>query len=141
MGIIKGEVKNRQRSIVSLLVIFVVVALAVRYLLYRDPRRQLTECKSNQKNIGTAMEMYSTDWSGHYPDRLTKLVPNYLDALPTCPAAGAMTYQMEYGPKAAHNKASFSDYYYLYCAGQNHSRAGLPENTPAYDGVMSTHER
>ena len=28
---------------------------------------QLTACKSNLKNIATALEMYSTDNSGQYP--------------------------------------------------------------------------
>ena len=87
------------------------------------------------------MEMYSTDWSGHYPDRLPKLVPNYLDALPTCPAGAAMTYEMEYGPEAPHNEAGFHDYYYLYCGGKYHSQAGVPENIPAYDGCNTVHER
>jgi hypothetical protein len=124
-----------------LLAILTLVAFTVRYLHYRDPQRQLTECKSNLRNLGTAMEMYSTDWSGHYPDRLRKLVPNYLHVLPTCPAVEAMTYQMEYGPEASHNEGGFHDYYYLYCAGQNHSRVGIPENIPAYDGCGSVHER
>jgi hypothetical protein len=131
----------RQRHILSSLAMLALVALTLRYLHYKDPQRQLTECKSNLKNLGTAMEMYSTDWSGHYPNRLLKLVPNYLDALPTCPTCEAMTYQMEYGPEASHNEAGFHDYYYLYCEGHNHSRAGVPENIPAYDGIVSTHER
>jgi hypothetical protein len=36
---------------------------------------QLTACKSNLKNLGTAMEMYSTDWSGHYPRPISRTSP------------------------------------------------------------------
>lgn len=52
----------------------------------------LTFCNSNVKNIGTAFEMYATDWSGKYPTSLTQLTPNYLKTLPECDAAGKMSY-------------------------------------------------
>ena len=47
-------------------------------------RGGLTQCKSNLKNIGTALEMYSTDYEGKYPSGLSSLVPNYLKAIPDC---------------------------------------------------------
>lgn len=56
----------------------------------------LTACKSNLKNIGTAFEMYSTDWSGHYPKDISRLTPNYLKTFPECPQAGKDTYSDSY---------------------------------------------
>lgn len=45
----------------------------------------LMACKSNLKNIGTALEMYSTD-HGTYPRNLTELTPDYLKTVPKCPS-------------------------------------------------------
>jgi hypothetical protein len=132
--------KHRQH-ILTLIALLALVALAVHLLHGEDPQGQLTECHSNLKNLSTAMEMYSTDWSGHYPDRFEKLVPNYLKTLPACPVSGAVTYEIEYGAEAPHNECGFQDYYYLYCAGEYHSRAGAAENCPALDGSMSFLER
>lgn len=52
----------------------------------------LTQCKSNLKNIGTAMEMYSTDCGGRFPHDASCLTPNYLKRIPTCPTVGSDTY-------------------------------------------------
>jgi hypothetical protein len=140
-----GATRMRQRAwrrhYFTLIALIALIAIVVSVLHREDPQRNLMECKSNLKNLGTAMEMYSTDWSGHYPDRFEKLVPNYLETLPSCPAVGAVTYEMERGPEAPHNEAGFQDYYYLFCAGNNHARAGVPENGPGYDCCMSILER
>ncbi len=56
----------------------------------------LTACKSNLKNIGIALEMYSTDWSGSYPKSMTQLTPNYLKTIPKCPKAEGDTYSGSY---------------------------------------------
>ena len=53
---------------------------------------QLTACKSNLKNIGTGLEMYSTDWSGRYPEDIDAITPDYLVRIPECPSAGTDTY-------------------------------------------------
>jgi len=42
----------------------------------------LTAMKSNLKNIGTALEMYSSDHKGRYPEKLDYLTPDYLKTLP-----------------------------------------------------------
>ena len=46
----------------------------------------LSACQTNLRNIACAVEMYSTDWSGRYPANLALLTPDYLRAIPTCPA-------------------------------------------------------
>jgi len=58
----------------------------------RRPARHLAGCVRNLKNLGTALEMYSTDASGRFPKSLARLTPSYVKAIPTCPAAGTDTY-------------------------------------------------
>ncbi len=102
----------------------------------------LTICKSNLKNIGTALEMYSTDYSGHYPRNLGLLVPNYLKALPVCPTAGYVTYRAEFGPSAPGNeKEPFEDYYLVECTGANHLDYQVPADYPKYNGIEGLIER
>jgi hypothetical protein len=128
----------RNLQILGLLGVLALIALGAQTLDREDAQRDLEGCKSNLNNLSTAMEMYSTDWSGHYPNRFDKLVPNYLKELPPCPATGSVTYEMEYGPRAPHNEEGFQDFYYLYCSGANHSGIGLAENQPNHGPARCT---
>ena len=77
---------------------------------------QLTACKSNCKNIATALEMYSSDNKGRYPANVAKLTEgNYLKVIPTCPAAGKVTY--------LYHGSSEPDSFRFACAGNNHAKA------------------
>jgi hypothetical protein len=105
-------------------------------LTYRHHRGgQLTACKSNLKNMGTAMEMYSTDYSGKYPTDISLLTPNYLKTIPNCPQAGRVTYTLQTGPDAGYNTPGFKDYYFFQCEGDNHKSYDVPPNYPQYDGI------
>ncbi len=95
------------------------------------PSGHLTACKSNCKNLATALEMYSSDNQGLYPSHLGLLTTgNYLKVIPTCPSAGQVTYtDYAVSPKQT--------YFRFSCVGNNHARAytGFPkssENFPAY---------
>lgn len=90
---------------------------------------QATACQSNLKNIGTALEMYSTDNKGHYPDSLGKLTPGYLRMLPTCPAAGKDTYTKSY------TSATEPDVFTVYCSGHHHRASGIPADHPSYSST------
>jgi len=82
----------------------------------------LTACKSNCKNLATALEMYSTDNKGLYPITLDPLITgNYLRLIPTCPAAGRDTYT-DYRTFKRRTSFRFS------CVGNNHAKAfsGFP---------------
>jgi hypothetical protein len=83
---------------------------------------QLTACKSNLKNLGTAMEMYSTDHSGRYPKTLAQLTPDYLKVIPTCPAGGV------YFMKSSANP----DSYRIECRTDAHKAQGIAGNKPFY---------
>jgi len=94
----------------------------------------LTACKSNLKNIGTALEMYSTDFEGRYPTSSLLLTPRYLKTIPTCPTVGSVTYVF--------TMASKPDAYTVVCAGTNHSGAGVREaNYPQYTSELGLIER
>lgn len=110
-------------------------ALLVPNFIRARAQGRLTGCKSNLKNIGTALEMYSMDFGGRYPERLQRLIPNYLHVIPTCPLAGRDTYSDSY--------SSFTepDGYRYCCAGDSHRHEGRPPNYPAYDAISGLQER
>lgn len=94
---------------------------------------QTTACKSNLKNIGMALEMYSTDYAGLYPTSPGLLTPNYLKTIPTCPSTGWVTYQFQL--------SSHPDLYTVVCDGANHRAAGIEGNYPQYTSFMGLIER
>ena len=107
---------------------FIIVQTMSRFKTARG-QGQVTACMSNMRNIGTALEMYSTDNEGHYPASLTQLTPDYLRIIPTCPAAEKQTYVDSY--QVSQNPDAYS----FYCKGDNHSIVGVPENYPSYNST------
>jgi hypothetical protein len=86
---------------------------------------QLIACKSNLKNLGTALEMYAVDHEESYPKTLVPLTPDYLLALPTCPTGnGTAVYNYQLQPGTSH--------FELQCQG-DHSKVGVERGLPAYD--------
>ena len=106
-----------------------------------DPSAQLAACKSNLKNIGTACEMYSTDFKGAMPPSMDRLTPNYLKTIPRCPVTKDVTYHLSVGPRAPMNSTGGVAYYYIECVGGNHAAVGTRGNYPAYNGVRGVIER
>jgi hypothetical protein len=104
-------------------------------------RRAITGCKANLKNIGTALEMYSTDTGGSYPRSLTALAPKYFKTIPFCEAAGQPNYKVYFGRSAPFNAGGQEDYYFVECAGENHTSVGVTANYPAYNGIQGLIER
>ena len=86
----------------------------------------LTACKSNLKNMATALELYASDFGGRYPPRLEQLSKgSYLKQIPTCPAAGEMTY-------TNYHASQNPDDYHLACSGDNHAKAYTGYSAPSY---------
>lgn len=119
----------------------VIAATLVPNFVRARARGQLTNCKSNLKNIGTAMEMYSTDYSGKYPTSMALLTPKYLKTIPECPAAGRISYEATFGQGVAYNSNNFQEYYFIECKGDHHANVSVPENYPQYDGIQGLIER
>lgn len=140
--------KIRRRSggftLIELMIVIAIIAILAAILVPNFIRAraqgQLTACKSNLKNIGTAMEMYSTDWSGKYPSGIGSLTPNYLKTIPICPAEGTDTYTTGFS-RTLGNPGAYQDYYYVACQGGNHESVNVSGNYPAYNGVVGLIER
>ena len=117
-------------------VVLLLAAILVPNFMKARARGQLTACKSNLKNIATALEMYASDNKGRYPvslDRLTTDPKPYLKTIPTCPAAGKVTYQ-DYRFSTKPDAFSFS------CCGNNHGASyngfrADSSNYPRYTAV------
>ena len=88
---------------------------------------KLTACKSNLKNLATGLEMWASDHRGAYPSDLNQLVgENYLQNIPTCPAARRDTYSRTYRRKGSGFELS--------CGGCHHHDANLHQpDYPRYD--------
>ncbi len=114
----------------------VVAAILVPNFVKARSQGQLTACKSNQKNLATALEMYSTDYSGYYPKDLKPLISGqYLRQIPTCPAAQADTYSQSY------EVATQPDMFSFCCKGEHHRGAGIPADYPRYNAMEGLSER
>ncbi len=74
----------------------------------------LAICKSNLKNIGLGLEMYSVD-HGTYPRELKDLTPVYLKVLPTCPSG------------KSYDADIVGEEYLVFCAGGWHGKGRLSE--------------
>ena len=123
-------------------IIAILAAILVPNFIRARAQGQATSCESNCKNIGTAMEMYSTDNSGRYPSVISttagaaNLVPNYLKTIPSCPSAGIDTYSGSF------SSTSNPDAYSFYCSGTNHTGAGFLAGFPQYNssqGLVTGH--
>jgi hypothetical protein len=95
---------------------------------------QVTACKSNLKNIGTALEMYATDNHGCYPSALNNIQGPYLKTIPTCPTAGRDTYSERY--VRHHVDKPQVDAYTVVCTGEWHAGVNLPRNYPQYTSTQ-----
>lgn len=94
---------------------------------------QLTGCKSNLKNLATALEMFSQDHQGLYPSELGALVPGYLKTLPNCPSARQDTYSLAYFQR--------DERFTLRCSGEHHRKTGTPSDYPRYSSSLGLIER
>ena len=132
---------KRGLTILELVIILAVLAILAFILapnFHRHKGGQLTACKSNLKNLATALEMYASDNKGRYPSNLDMLTrPNkpgpYLKTIPTCPTVGKVTY-LDYQFSTKPDSFSYS------CCGNNHGKAftGFNKdstNYPQYSAV------
>ena len=95
---------------------------------------ELAACASNAARIGLALQTYKQD-NGAYPASQYELVPTYLMELPSCPAAGRLTYRTSFGEHTGFNLTDNPDYFVVECCGTNHRSSYLAPNLPAFDNL------
>lgn len=139
-------------TLIELMIVIAIIAILAAILVPNFIRAraqgQLTSCKSNLKNIATALEMYSTDHNGQYPKpgdwssnnsvnrRAASggLLGAYLKQIPTCAGSGSSNYMYT----STHNP----DTYTLWCSGAWHNAAGVTAtNYPEYDAYIGLIEQ
>ena len=121
--------RNRKGfTLIELMIVIAIIAILAAILvpnfIQARAQSQWTACISNLKNMGTALEMYSTDSVGHYPAAIATLVPTWIANIPTCPAnATAYVYAVTQTPDA----------FTVNCDGTGHTRiSGLTAGHPLY---------
>ena len=87
-------------TLIELMIVIAIIAILAAILIPNFIRAreeaQYSACESNEKNIATALNMYSTDWNGNYPDLGAtgvtlntsfgySFTPTYMQTFPTCP--------------------------------------------------------
>ncbi len=101
-------------------------------------------CQSNLKNLGTALEMYTTDHNKKFPANLEELRPEYLREIPQCvkgikdntPASRFYKKFRGIGTTGyAYEVSEDREAYTMYCVGKNHDIVGISENYPQYNSV------
>ncbi|MHC9544821.1 MAG: hypothetical protein AB9903_35350 [Vulcanimicrobiota bacterium] len=141
-------------------IVFLGVTVYAIYLSYTtswDPYNTVirgSRCRSNLKNIGTALEMYSADNAGLYPASLSKLTPDYLKKIPGCEKTGHFTGIPVYpyyklGGKWVNCRDNYSSsytvnmkaqIYTMFCLGANHVPA-TSANYPRYSSIEGLMEK
>lgn len=131
-------------TLIELMIVIAIIAILAAILVpnFMKARAngQLTACKSNLKNIATALEMYASDHNGIYPTAMTVLTTeNYMKRIPTCPSASGQTYT------GAYTVSSNPDGFTFFCSGTNHQKAYLQFNNvganfPQYLGDTGMNE-
>lgn len=133
-------------TLIELMIVIAIIAILAAILVPNFVKAraqgQLTSCKSNLKNIGTACEMFAADHNGRYPVQASDLnVPAnantsaYLQRFPECPL-NANNGQGDY----SYNFAQNPDYYIVWCTNGNHAQAGIEHNSannwPKFDSQI-----
>ena len=110
-------------TLIELMIVIAIIAILAAILVPNFVKAraqgQLTACKSNLKNIGTAEEMFAADHNGRYTGTLRYLQDgsqNYMRVIPTCPLVPASDY--------TYAAIKNPDFYYVECTTGNHMQAG-----------------
>ncbi len=117
-------------ELITVIFIFsVIITIMIPNMRRAFYRARLTGCQSNLRNIATAVQSYMVD-TKRYPSSLADLKPNYINAIPTCPAAGKDTYTDGYEVNTS------PDQFTIHCSGENHTFLGYGKDEPRYSSKV-----
>ncbi|MBM3460522.1 MAG: prepilin-type N-terminal cleavage/methylation domain-containing protein [Armatimonadetes bacterium] len=124
-------------TLVEIMIVIAIMGALLGILLpsytHAMAQGKLSACKSNLKNLSTAIETYRNDYGGQAPPMMRSLAPTYLAVLPTCPSRGE-TYSRSVSDDAP-------DSYVLFCRNWGHGELGLASNFPQYSPAVGMLEK
>ena len=122
-------------TLIELMIVIAIIAILAAILVPNFVKAraqgQLTACKSNLKNLGTAAEMFSADHNGRYPTTLSTIkTDSYMKVLPSCPLTPSTSY--------SYGCTSNPDYYWVLCTSGRHEQAGTKsgQQYPQFDSEV-----
>jgi len=122
--------RSRGMTLLEITITIAIIALLAGILLPNlvrsSAQSRLSSCKTNLRNVATAIEMYALDSGAQPPATLARILPDYLSAIPRCPATDHDTYSGGY------TWVNLPMAYTISCQGENHSSVGLPPDFPSY---------
>lgn len=111
---------------ITVALIALLAAILLPNLMRAGAQGRLSSCKTNLRNIATAIEMYALDNGSQPPVTMAKVLPDYLASIPRCPSNSTDTYSSGY------TWANLPMAYTLSCQGDNHPAVGMPPDYPVY---------
>lgn len=128
-------------TLIELMIVIAIIAILTTILLPNFVRvrsqGRLTGCKTNMRNIATAVQVYAVENASRYPTTLTILpTTRAISAIPTCPSAGNNLAYIN-GYVASSNP----DAYTIVCTGNNHGELNIPACYPQYTGQAGYQEK
>jgi hypothetical protein len=136
-------------SLVSCFVILMLACIMIPNSIRQRAGGKFTLCKSNLKNIGTALEMYRTDNCGRYPLELKYITPGYMKEIPTCSSLQGrlvpetvdiicpeLAGKWHCNPEYLYIRSENPDVYTIRCNGDGHSLITGVSNYPQYDSIQ-----
>ncbi len=117
---------------ITIVIIMPIVIVFYNNYIRAVNTKSYTECISNCMNVGKALERYADNNNGKYPSNLAVLSPQYINSIPTCPAAKLDTYSQGY--KIGEDLESYT----FYCSGHFHKEVGCDPNYPLYSSCYGS---
>jgi competence protein ComGC len=125
----KVKYTNKDYVIIICFAAIFISILIPNYLRGKQQGSITPTCRHNLKNIGSALELYTIDHEGNYPEKLSDLTPDYVAMIWKCDRAGTDTYSKSY--QVFNDPRQKIHAYTFYCQGEHHCPE-LEANFPQY---------